>query len=98
MVNLTGQPYAYTGDDPVNGVDPLGLCTVAGEGQLYAGPCATTGAEAIAAEKGILAASQRTSLFRCRPSRNSLALPSRNSLVRRAINLVSVRSYLLPFG
>jgi hypothetical protein len=21
----TGQPYAYTGDDPVNGVDPLGL-------------------------------------------------------------------------
>jgi hypothetical protein len=23
----TGQPYAYTGDDPVNGVDPLGLCS-----------------------------------------------------------------------
>ena len=25
MVEETGQPYAYTGDDPVNGVDPLGL-------------------------------------------------------------------------
>jgi hypothetical protein len=25
MVALTGQPYAYTGDNPVNGVDPLGL-------------------------------------------------------------------------
>jgi RHS repeat-associated protein len=26
LVNETGQPYAYTGDDPVNGIDPLGLC------------------------------------------------------------------------
>jgi hypothetical protein len=42
----------------VNGVDPLGLCTIAGEGQLYSGPCATTGAEAIAAEQRIQAASQ----------------------------------------
>ncbi|MCU1489438.1 MAG: type secretion protein Rhs, partial [Acidimicrobiaceae bacterium] len=25
MVDQTGQAYAYTGDDPVNGVDPLGL-------------------------------------------------------------------------
>jgi RHS repeat-associated protein len=25
LVDQTGQPYAYTGDDPVNGVDPLGL-------------------------------------------------------------------------
>jgi len=25
LVNETGQPYAYTGDDPVNGTDPLGL-------------------------------------------------------------------------
>jgi hypothetical protein len=25
MVQETGQPYAYTGDDPVNGVDPNGL-------------------------------------------------------------------------
>ena len=25
MVATTGQPYAYTGDDPVNGVDPAGL-------------------------------------------------------------------------
>jgi hypothetical protein len=24
-VNETGQPYAYTGDDPVNAVDPLGM-------------------------------------------------------------------------
>jgi hypothetical protein len=32
----------------------------------------------------------------CRPSRNSLALPSRNSLVRRALILVSTRSRLHP--
>jgi hypothetical protein len=25
LVQATGQPYAYTGDDPVNGVDPTGL-------------------------------------------------------------------------
>jgi hypothetical protein len=25
LVDETGQPYAYTGDDPVNGVDPSGL-------------------------------------------------------------------------
>ena len=25
MVGVTGQPYAYTGDDPVNAFDPLGL-------------------------------------------------------------------------
>jgi hypothetical protein len=25
MVNETNQPYAYAGDDPVNGVDPMGL-------------------------------------------------------------------------
>jgi hypothetical protein len=25
LVDATGEPYAYTGDDPVNGVDPLGL-------------------------------------------------------------------------
>ncbi len=25
LVDETGRPYAYTGDDPVNGVDPLGL-------------------------------------------------------------------------
>ncbi|HUC03956.1 MAG TPA: RHS repeat-associated core domain-containing protein, partial [Acidimicrobiales bacterium] len=55
LVDETGQPYAYTGDDPVNGVDPLGLCTVKGEGQLYPGACATTGAEAIAAEQEIQA-------------------------------------------
>jgi hypothetical protein len=30
MVDETGQPYAYTGDDPVNGVDPLGLCRTEG--------------------------------------------------------------------
>src|SRR6202044_2612607 len=26
LVDETGQPYAYTGDDPVNGTDPLGQC------------------------------------------------------------------------
>jgi hypothetical protein len=63
LVNETGQPYAYTGDDPVNGTDPLGLCTTKAYGYLYAGPCATTGAEAIAAENGIQAASQRTGIL-----------------------------------
>jgi RHS repeat-associated protein len=58
LVDETRQPYAYTGDDPVNAVDPLGLCTIKGEGQLYPGACATTGAEAIAAEQEIQAASQ----------------------------------------
>ena len=33
----TGQPYAYTGDDPVNGVDPSGLCWSLAPG--FAGPC-----------------------------------------------------------
>ncbi len=55
LVDESGQSYAYTGDDPVNGVDPLGLCTIKGEGQLYPGACATTGAEAIAAEQEIQA-------------------------------------------
>ena len=27
LVDETGQPYAYTGDDPVNGTDPLGQCS-----------------------------------------------------------------------
>jgi Bacterial EndoU nuclease len=30
MVNETGQPYLYAGDDPVNGVDPDGLCLFGG--------------------------------------------------------------------
>jgi len=30
MVDETGQPYAYTGDDPVNSVDPLGLFCLLG--------------------------------------------------------------------
>jgi RHS repeat-associated protein len=46
----TGQPYAYTGDDPVNGTDPLGLCNTPGVIGYYPGPCATTGAQALAAE------------------------------------------------
>jgi hypothetical protein len=58
LVAVTGQSYAYTGDDPVNGVDPMGLCTIPGEGQLYPGACATTGAEAIAAEQEIQAQAQ----------------------------------------
>lgn len=51
----TDTAYAYTGDDPVNGTDPMELCTIKGEGQLYPGACATTGAEAIAAEQEIQA-------------------------------------------
>jgi len=29
-VSETGQPYAYTGDNPINGTDPLGLCFLGG--------------------------------------------------------------------
>ncbi|MGC1239751.1 MAG: RHS repeat-associated core domain-containing protein, partial [Acidimicrobiales bacterium] len=29
-VSETGQPYAYAGDDPVDGTDPLGLCFLGG--------------------------------------------------------------------
>jgi hypothetical protein len=36
-VAQTGQAYAYTGDDPVNGVDPNGLCWSVAPG--VAGPC-----------------------------------------------------------
>jgi uncharacterized protein RhaS with RHS repeats len=32
LVAETGQPYAYTADDPVNGTDPLGLITLVGGG------------------------------------------------------------------
>ena len=28
LVDVTGQPYAYTGDDPVNESDPSGLATL----------------------------------------------------------------------
>jgi hypothetical protein len=38
LVNETGQPYAYTGDDPVNGVDPGGLKCVGAEGFLNSIP------------------------------------------------------------
>ena len=30
LVDETGQPYAYTGDDPVNAIDPLGMITCGG--------------------------------------------------------------------
>lgn len=39
LVDETGQPYAYTGDDPVNGVDPSGLCTDSNGVYLVPGPC-----------------------------------------------------------
>ena len=39
LVDETGQPYAYTGDDPVNGTDPLGLCSTSGGTFLVSGAC-----------------------------------------------------------
>jgi uncharacterized protein RhaS with RHS repeats len=62
-VAFTGQPYDYSGNDPVNGLDPLGLCTIGEQGLVYPGPCATTAAEAIAAEQEIQAASQHTGIL-----------------------------------
>jgi hypothetical protein len=35
MVDETGQPYAYTGDDPLNATDPLGLYSCAGKSSDY---------------------------------------------------------------
>jgi hypothetical protein len=46
----TGQPYAYAADDPVDNVDPLGLCNNPSEIGYYPGACATTGAGALKAE------------------------------------------------
>jgi RHS repeat-associated protein len=43
LVDETGQPYAYTGDDPVNAVDPLGTMVNQGPDEPIAGnsaPCA----------------------------------------------------------
>ena len=55
LVDLTGQPYAYAGDDPVNLTDPLGLkdtlsnsvtlpgigyeIIVSGNAEVKSGPC-----------------------------------------------------------
>jgi acyl-CoA synthetase (AMP-forming)/AMP-acid ligase II len=39
MVDATGQPYAYTGDNPVNATDPLGLCSTSGGTFLVSGAC-----------------------------------------------------------
>jgi len=38
-VDETGQPYAYTGDNPVNEADPMGLCTDPQGNYLVPGPC-----------------------------------------------------------
>jgi hypothetical protein len=53
MVVETNQAYAYAGDDPINSVDPLGLCNTPGVIGFYPGDCATNGPEAIAAGKYI---------------------------------------------
>jgi hypothetical protein len=53
MVDETGQAYAYVGDDPVNGADPLGLCNSEVANAYYPGPCATTAAGALKAESYI---------------------------------------------
>ena len=42
----TGQPYAYTGDDPVNAVDPLGTMVNEGPGEQIAGNSAACAAAA----------------------------------------------------
>jgi hypothetical protein len=39
LVDMTGQPYAYTGNDPVNGVHPDGLCNRPSGAFLVSGAC-----------------------------------------------------------
>ena len=39
LVDVTGQAYAYTGDDPANGTDVLGLCSTATGTFLVPGEC-----------------------------------------------------------
>ena len=39
LVDESGQAYAYTGDDPVNAVDQLGLCTDKNGVYLVPGVC-----------------------------------------------------------
>jgi RHS repeat-associated protein len=38
LVGITGQPYAYAGDDPVNSSDPTGLCVSTPFGCIGPGP------------------------------------------------------------
>jgi hypothetical protein len=49
----TGQPYAYTGDDPVNATDPLGLCSTQGT-FLVPGACDFTSKSWVAQTEGTL--------------------------------------------
>jgi hypothetical protein len=49
-VGITGQPYSYVGDDPIDSTDPLGLCNNPNEIGYYPGACATTAAGALTAE------------------------------------------------
>jgi hypothetical protein len=42
----TDQPYAFTGDDPLNATDPSGLMVNGGPGQLIAGNSAASAAQA----------------------------------------------------
>jgi len=35
LVAQTGQPYSYTGGDPVNAIDPSGMCNAQGNGEAW---------------------------------------------------------------
>ena len=50
QVTETEQPYSYVGDDPVNEIDPFGLCNSGVPNAYYPGLCAKTGAQALKAE------------------------------------------------
>ncbi len=56
----TGQPYAFTGDDPLNGSDPLGLCNPVNN-HVYKGPCTKRDKAAIRAAARRAEASARHS-------------------------------------
>lgn len=49
IVSVTGAPYAYAGDSPVNATDPAGLCSDPLGNHLYDGACSAKDRQAIIA-------------------------------------------------
>jgi RHS repeat-associated protein len=66
----TGQPYAFTGDDPLNATDPLGTMVNGGPGELIAGNSATSAkdAESLETADRIQGVIHNSAVFNAQPS------------------------------